>query len=74
MTRRRAYETEDQRQEARREQKRAWARAHAETMRENVRRWRAENPERAKELQAKNWRKNGAKYNENRRKPNKDKA
>lgn len=71
---RKKYETDAERLEARRDQKRQWARDHADAIRENLRKWRSENPERAKELQAENWAKNGENYNARRRKANKDKA
>lgn len=70
----RHYKTDEQRQEARRAQKRSWAKSHAEQLRGNLQRWRTDNPERVQELQAENWKRNGQRYNENRRKRNKDKA
>ena len=70
----RKYQNEAECLQARREQKRLWAKDHAEHMRENLRKWRKENPERVRQLQAKNWAKNGENYNRKRRKANKDNA
>lgn len=70
----RKYQNEAEYLQARREQKRLWAKDHAEHMKENLRKWRKENPERTRQLQAKNWAKNHEKYNQKRRKVNKDKG